>query len=218
MSNRYNMDFSTFYMDICQLLNIEPNFTLKCIGTTSKNTTCPNQISEINLVGGHTALHALKRIESIDQLWNLLQFISGRLLCFHHRDQQDILQEQWWLTLLALSSSRNLWAEFQVPGAFPEEDQNILASILELSRLEVDTFFQWRDEQAKLAEAKRAQAIQAKRAAKLLAREEAANKRDYEMARLLCGIGRSADYLYDRIEIRCDKAERRKLRSTRAHW
>jgi FtsZ-interacting cell division protein YlmF len=152
---------TTFYVNISQLFNVNPDISSECIGTSSKNNACHRPISANIRIGASTTLHSLQRLESNAEFWNQLYSISCKLLCHQHYDQREIICEQWWQALLDLSSMNSL-PEFRVPGGFPEEDHNVMAAILELSRPKDDKSFQWREEEAKRAKAERAEAKRAK--------------------------------------------------------
>jgi FtsZ-interacting cell division protein YlmF len=172
---------TTFYVNISQLFNVNPDISSECIGTSSKNNVCHRTISANTRKGASITLHSLQRLESNDELWNQLHSVSSKLLCHQHDDQRDIISEQWWQALLDLTP-RNSLPEFRVPGRFPEEDHNVMAAILELSRLKVDKSFQWREEEAKRAKAERERA-EAKRAKAQRAEEKRAKAQRAESKR-----------------------------------
>ncbi|CAG8972741.1 hypothetical protein HYALB_00006832 [Hymenoscyphus albidus] len=145
---------TTFYMNISQLFDVSPDLTSECIGTSSKNNAFHRQISANTRAGASTTLYSLERLELIDELLNQLQSIAGKLLCHQHYFQRDIMCKRWCRALLDIYRNS---LPFHVPGGFPEEDQTILAAILELWRLKVDSPFPLREEEAERAQEERAE-------------------------------------------------------------
>jgi hypothetical protein len=180
-----------FYANISKLFNIDPILTSEYIGTGLKNNRCRRRISANDRAATVRTLHSLQHLESIDEHWNQLHFIARNLLCQQHSHQLEILLEQWWLKLLALSSTKSPTPELRMPGAFPKDDENLMTAILELSK--VDKKAQWREEAQAKAEQAKAEKAKAERVRANQAKTQAEAQRSAEARR--AGKSRQQRYM-----------------------
>jgi hypothetical protein len=137
---------SPFYTNVSRLLSVKPSLIIECIGNGLKNNKCRRRISANIRTAAVRTFYLLERLESTNELRNRLESIAGNLLCQQHVHQREILLQQWWQAPHDLLAAKCPTPESIIPGAFPEDDENLMAAILELSR--VDKMVQWREEAA----------------------------------------------------------------------